>query len=236
MPILGAEPLDRVRRNLAGRGELLPAPLTKRSGESVDLANGRRRHGHIEAGNPLRVCREPAPNLKLHGLRVVRSARDHSRGCRRLERRAARSAVATCSIHAGRLCARSATRACTTSSDAARSGHPPSTTRAGPMPGTSTTPSTRPSARRCRDLSLASARASCRTCVRLVLPEHAGGVPRVPRAAGYGAPARSRRHTARGVRDRAACDRHGADPHDQRHAQTAAHREQGGSANGAHAT
>ena len=50
MPILGAKPLDRLRRNLAGRREPLPAPLTERSGESVDLANGRRRHGHIEAG------------------------------------------------------------------------------------------------------------------------------------------------------------------------------------------
>jgi hypothetical protein len=36
---------DRARR------ELLPAPLAKRSSESVDLANRRRGHGYIEAGN-----------------------------------------------------------------------------------------------------------------------------------------------------------------------------------------
>jgi hypothetical protein len=64
MPVLGANPLDRFRRKLAGRRELLPAPLTKCSGESVNLANGRRRHKHIEASNPLRVCLGSVPNSR----------------------------------------------------------------------------------------------------------------------------------------------------------------------------
>jgi hypothetical protein len=139
------------------------------------------------------------------------------RRCRRPERSAARSAVGTRSIRAGRLCARSASRACTTISAVARSDHRPSTNRVGPTLDTSTPPSTRQSARRCRDLSLPSARAGRRTCLRLVLQEHGGGVPRVPRAACRGVPARPRRHAAHSFRAPSAVDHDCPAPDDRRH-------------------
>ena len=78
MPVLGAKPLDGLRGKLAGRRKLLPAPLTKRSSESVDLTNRRRRHQTHRSKEPVtglcRVCAE-SHNASLEPAGSCRAAK-----------------------------------------------------------------------------------------------------------------------------------------------------------------
>ena len=145
-------------------------------------------------------------------------------GCHCLKRCGARNAVGIRSTHDGRLCARSASKACTTSSAAIRFARPRSSPSGGLSRHNSRPPSRARSARSCRDGSghrPRTHRSRCARC-RVVLHELACGRAVVARDPRRRLTPCSPRNSRGSLCNRRARDPRGADPDDHRHAQAGA--------------